>query len=203
MALRCLYTQNTATWKDAHITCNSLLSGADLVAIESEAEHEFVTNEIIKGGADFGVEIANVWTGCNDLHEAGSWVWASIDSRGWDNVAFHGDGLRNATALMVKACSIVGRTKALNRARLGFHFQRVHVAVELAFTINIECKNLNRLLPFYSVECASFVHMAIDLSRRGKRLTLAVAAHTLSGVSVFLRSLPSSPPSPTYIPDAS
>lgn len=86
--------QNTATWKDARATCNSLLSGADLVAIESEAEHEFVTNEIIKGGADFGVEIANVWTGCNDLYEAGSWVWASTDSRGRDNVAFHGEGVK-------------------------------------------------------------------------------------------------------------
>lgn len=87
--------QNTATWKDARATCNSLLSGADLVAIESEAEHEFVTNKIIKGGAkSFGSEIANVWTGCNDLYEAGSWVWASTDSRGRDNVAFHGEGVK-------------------------------------------------------------------------------------------------------------
>ena len=81
-------------WKDARDTCSSLLPGSDLVAIESEEEDSFVVAEVIKGGTDFQYQIANVWTGCNDLYKSGSWVWSSTDHLGRDNVDFHGEGAK-------------------------------------------------------------------------------------------------------------
>ncbi|WP_339390436.1 lectin-like protein [Crocosphaera watsonii] len=76
-----LITDNVMTWEEAETTAQEL--GGHLVAINSEAEQEFIENNILIGQ----YERLPLWIGINDVENEGEYVWTTgetLDFTNWN-----------------------------------------------------------------------------------------------------------------------